>query len=320
MQGVDAQRLLAQLQVAVHRGQVAVDGLDQRVVDLLGDLVLKQRVLARGGIAARLGKEHVLLDGGGVGGGDGVGKLVVALVVGVVGVLAHAAVGAFQQGDEAAVGQLHVHAVGVFDGAEGEVRVGEHGIDGVGGSGHLARLGQQLLLLGRERVLLQTQLALQRAAVGLQRGLLRKVPLDLFPADAQQLGGDVGGRRAQLHGQCLRAVGQRLIGGVAVVLVAAHAGVGEQPRDGALSSLERASAREQTLGAVQLALAGGDGRDLLLCRRIVLFPNLVGGVDVLQPPLIARVHLGALLHAFHIDSLLNFSANGWARGSCRRGR
>ena len=72
VEGIVAQQLLAQAPVALPGGQVLLEDLDQVVEDLHRDVVRRQRGVQRGVIAARAGVEHILLDGGGQGGGQGV--------------------------------------------------------------------------------------------------------------------------------------------------------------------------------------------------------------------------------------------------------
>lgn len=276
----------------MHGGQVAVHGLDQRVVDALRDLVLKERLLPAGGIAPRLGKEDVLLDGGGIRRGDGVGQAAVGRVVGLIGLLAHGAVRALQERDEAAVRQLHLLAVLARDKAELHVRVGEHGVDGVRRGSHLPGLRQERLLRLAERVRLQAQLALQQAAEALQLRVRAQDGLDLLAAERQDLRAKVGRCRAPAPPPgTARGSAQALVGRVAVVLVPAHARIGVQAGQQELRLLQGAQGLGELL--LQLSGKGGDARGGGLRLLEVLLPRLVRGVDVLQFPQEARIHLRA---------------------------
>ena len=305
MQLVHTQRLLAQRQIAVHGGQVTVHRLDQRVIDAFGNLVFKQAHLPRAGITARPCKEGVLLDRSGVGRGNGVGKLVILFVIGFVSITAHAAILALQQRDESAAGQGHGLAVLALDLTEGKVRIGEHGIDGVGRAGHLACLSQQLFLFRRKRMRFQAQHAFQLAAIALQLRQFGKELFHLLMTDADQFRIEERGGGHQLHQQRLCAIRQRLIGGVAVVLIAAHPRIAVQTDANETCFLLTGAGSQKTLRRIHGARAFRNARNQAARLGIVLFPLFIVGVDIFQFPLPAGIHFRSY-SIFHFQAHLIF--------------
>ena len=142
-----AQQLLAQAPVAVPGGQVLLEDLDQVVENFHRDIVGSQRGVQGGGIAARPGVEHILLDGGGQGGGEGVLEVQVAIGVVLPGGAAHLPVGVGDQGSDAGLTDLQLGAIAGLRRLEGQLGVVEGVIDGCGGEEWVIGHRQHLLHL-----------------------------------------------------------------------------------------------------------------------------------------------------------------------------
>ena len=206
VQRVNAQHLFAQTDIAVHGGNMLADRGDEVVVDLGGHILPRhghragRRVIAGGGLGGGS------LDGTGVGRGEGVDVLAVALVVAVEGVLSQGAVRAHLQRHKVGAGDLDGLAAAVLDGIKQQVGVLQIVVD-LGRRRHdLAEAGQQLFLSLGQGVGLAAQQILEVEFVVRDGGIV-----------------DDGGQRLLRQGQDLRlGKGQR--GGHLDVL-AADAGV-----------------------------------------------------------------------------------------------
>ena len=154
MQLVHAQQLLAQADVAVELVQIGVHGVHQVVIDLgrhpgVADGGGQGGVVLPGG-----GEELALLHLGAEHRRSGVLEAAAGVVILLIGGAAQLPVLAHLVGDEGGVGQGQEIAVPIHRVGEGEIGVGELGVDVVRGLGHLPGGGQQLLLRVRQGVLL----------------------------------------------------------------------------------------------------------------------------------------------------------------------
>ena len=206
MQRVNAQHLFAQADIAVHGGNMLADRGDEVVVDLGGHILPRHGHRAGGRVIAGGGLGGGSLDGTGVGRGEGVDVLAVALVVAVEGVLSQGAVRAHLQRHKVGAGDLNGLAAAILDGIKQQVGILQIVVD-LGRRRHdLAEAGQQLFLGLGQGVGLAAQQILEVEFVVRDGGIV-----------------DDGGQRLLGQGQDLRlGKGQR--GGHLDVL-AADAGV-----------------------------------------------------------------------------------------------
>ena len=206
MQRVNAQHLFAQADIAVHGGNMLADRGDEVVVDLGGHILPRHGHRTGGRVIAGGGLGGGSLDGTGVGRGEGVDMLAVALIVAVEGVFSQGAVRAHLQRHKVGAGDLDGLAAAVLDGIKQQVGVLQIVVD-LGRRRHdLAEAGQQLFFRLSQGVGLAAQQILEVEFVVCDGGIV-----------------DDGGQRLLGQGQDLRlGKGQR--GGHLDVL-AADAGV-----------------------------------------------------------------------------------------------
>ena len=225
-QVVQAQQFLAQSHVAVHGGQVGVDHVDQVVVYVRGDVIVEHGGFQRGAESADAGHCHVLLDAVGVQRRHGVPVVFVLRIHVFVCFPAHPSVLAGEQADVASVGHLGLFALLVQNGAELEVRVGQHGVGVVHHSADLRQLRQQFFLLIREDVRLVPQDLVQKMRVDCETRLCFDPAAQPVRGDARQFRREEARR---FHDACVghhRLIRQRLEFRDAVILAAAQTCVG----------------------------------------------------------------------------------------------
>ena len=324
VQNRHADLLLLDGKILVQRPDAAVHRLDQAVVHLFVDLIREHGGLTAAVKVMRAAVEDISLDLTGVGRGNRIAELVVAVHNVGVGRLAHGAILAGEQGEQARVRQLHLFAVFAAGLAQIHIGVGEHFIGGCRRVAGVARHGHQLFLAGRQRVRLHAQHAGEIAVVFRKRRVCDHL-LDFALFKRQQLRlHERAGRRHNAR-QRARAVAHRLIFRVRAVLVVFHHRIrmqrekhlvhphhrGKRVKHGLAPMAQRARALGKRLG---LRLDGGKS----------LLPRLVAGVNPGQIPRIARVNVLSGQFLFHMSNTLstrfNFSGSGAARGCVRRAR
>ncbi len=206
---VVAQGLAADAPVAVPGGQVRLEDLDQVVEDLGGHVVGEERGLQRRVVPARAGVEDVTLEAPRLQPGDGVLEGQVGVGVVLPGGATHLPVHVGDQVVDAALPQLHLLAVLVAGGLEGQVGVGEHAVGVLGAAQRIRGQRQNLLDRGGAHVLLLALEILQVVAVDGQLGLLIEPVVEGVEPDGHQLGLDEGRRRGSLGAQAARLAGPR---------------------------------------------------------------------------------------------------------------
>mmetsp|Transcript_6014 Transcript_6014/g.23952 ORF Transcript_6014/g.23952 Transcript_6014/m.23952 type:complete len:557 (-) Transcript_6014:1630-3300(-) len=243
-----AQHLLAQLEVAVQRGQSAAHLGHQRAVDRLGHGLRPQAHRDSAGVAAQLGHRGVVPHH--IAQRHAIGVLVLAdrAEEGIEDLLAHRAVGALAQQAVAGV----VDALGLATDAEFRpLRVGveQQRARLAGRTAHRAERGNDRLALGAQRMPGQPQAVAQvlgmllQPRLGLQEGghpgLSERLDLGLHP----------GQRAPELAIQLAGQIAALLVGAVAVVGGLLHAGVHAQPVKAQGGRAQGVEPGQQALGA-----------------------------------------------------------------------
>ena len=172
MKLVNAQKLFAHGDIAVHLVHVGVNGVDEIHVHALRNLCPVERGGQRGGVLPRLGEEPELSKLRVKGGGKGVFELVETRIIGCKGVPSQLPVPAFKQGDEGRGGQRVRIALAVGYVWEREVRVSENAADIVRRVRHFTGGSEQPFLGGRENVRGTAPDALNGAAVSFKLAAL----------------------------------------------------------------------------------------------------------------------------------------------------
>ena len=180
MQLVHAQQLLAQRHITVHFVQVPVHGFNQVGVDLGFHLVGIQRSLQCAVIVPCRGKELQLLKLCVQRCGNGVFHLAEACVIGLKGISAKRAVGAFQQRHKRARCERVHLTLPVAHLGEAQICISQHAADVFRASCHLACCCQQAFFRCREHMCLQPSHGCNRPAVCFQGLLFGEKPFHRF--------------------------------------------------------------------------------------------------------------------------------------------
>ena len=115
---IQPQNLLFQAVIAEQDIQMAGNSIDHILVDLRRHVVGEQRLFQCGAVMPHLGRNLFCFDLSGVEGGKGIGKLPVACIERGECRLAHFAVRGAQIHGVIGIGQLHLIALCIADGAE----------------------------------------------------------------------------------------------------------------------------------------------------------------------------------------------------------
>ena len=279
--------------IMVQGGQLAVDRLDQIVVDRLRHVVRKHGRLEGRRVVPRLGIVNVLLHRRTERGRQ---RVLVGLVLGIVGLeraRADVAVGRTEKGDEVAVAQFQLLALFVLHRAELEIAVGQLAENLDRRLRHLVLHRQQPLFLLAERVRLEADDPRKQQLVRGQRlGLQELVNLrrgnreDLRIHEARSLG--------RLGGYPHEAAHHPLIDAVRLVLAGFQVGVMRQAVAHAVEVQIEGNALGQRVGAVgQVALKLFVAVETLPPGDKRRFPGIVIGVEARQVPGVGRIDLAA---------------------------
>ena len=294
LQLVNAEHFLAQGNVAVHGGHVAMHGFDEVGVHLGGNLVARKRRFQRGIVAARVGEELQLLVLRSQRCGKGVAELVIGGVQAFVGGFTQRAVGRHHQRDVAAVRYRVLVALCVGCVGEGEVGVVQQAEDVVGLVGHVACGGQQLLFGGGEHVCAALEDNVQAAAVHLKAGLGGIERLHLVLGKREQLGSEPGAGAGKGNPQRHNLAGVILIARLPGVLVAFALGVVHQFGKGQVGLAVQLQVGQQVGGGLaDLSLVGGELRRKLLCCLQRGFERCIVGEDAGKVPAVLLFYLVA---------------------------
>lgn len=287
MQSRQTQHLTLEVEIVVDGLHVAVDGINEVVVDDGGDLVVVGGGLDAGLEAADLGQGGSLLDGVAQQSGEGVAKLLVGLIELLKRCAADASVLAGQAEHIGGIGELHQLALLVADLAEGEVGVGEDALHlGVAAQAD-ADVGQQLLLVVGQGVLAVAAAELNGAAVLVQRRKLCVPCLKGLILDLHQHGGEEEGGRICVICQVCNSVAERKILVVRLVQIGGQEGKLIELGDHAVQLGAGLQGIIEPLGGLchGVAVAGKIG-DKFLRAGIIGLEIGLGGVDAGQIPLI----------------------------------
>ena len=294
---VQAQGLLAHLDVAVQQRQVLPDCGHQVVVDQLRHLVLRQGVLAAGSVIPGLGVEHRLLDICGKCSRQGIAKLPVHAVQAQERVPADSAVLVLHQGNVIAVGNRHLLTVLTGDGGELHIRVVEH-VENLGSSlSGVVGLGQKLFHGTGQRMLPLPQNPFHQAAVQTDSIFRLHVGGQQGRIHFQDFRHNEGRALRGLKGQGLDPPEHVLVGLFGRVLVGAHPGVHVKALDIQRNPVVKFQAAVQRVGGLRQCtpkfpiLFHPGGR--LLKQRL---PGLVVGHHVLQFPCMIHICFTAFFH------------------------
>ena len=292
MQLLHAQHLLAQADVAVHRGHMLAHGGNQIVVDLGGNVLPCHGHSAGGFIVAGVCFRHRSLDRTGIGGGKGVDVLAVALVEAAEGILAQNAIVVHLQGNKAGAGDLDILTGGILGGFKHQIGIVKTLVR-LGGCLHdLPEAGKQLFLGLAQGMGLAAQQVLQhKFVVGNGGGVDQGV--QLFLRQTQQFGLEEGQRSDHLDILAADA-GVHTLGVLgAGILVVALGGVAVQALQLALQSGLGIQIGFQRVGIVQLARKGSDSVNVGIQRGKCGFPRGIVGKHGRQIPLVAGIQLAA---------------------------
>ena len=226
VQFIQPHQRLAQRQILIQHRNRGVHFADEVVVDARGDFQRFHAGIAGGGVMAGARLEHVVLHAAVVRCGDGAAETAVGVHDAVERRFAHVAAVRADELGICAFSQLSSRAVGHLHGREGHIHVGQHPEDVVRCLGDLPHHGEQLLLLGRQRVrLLANQVAQERVIIRHCRisGDFRQQRI----IQREQLRLKEGHRGGQLYAHLGRTRTKSLRNRVAVVRFAAQERVGE---------------------------------------------------------------------------------------------
>ena len=300
----DAEQALAQAHIAVHGGEIVVNGLDEVVVNLNRRLGIGESRMQRGGIAARVRKELQLLHLRAEDRRGGVAELAVYRVQRVKRGLAEHAVVGLHERDERAVRDGVFIAVLVHRVREFEVGVVEHGVNVIRAGGHFACSGEDCLLLVGQHMLTASADAVDVQAVQLQLGCFGVQTVHVLIADGEQLRGLESGGGLKLDRKACHLRDHFLIRRHAGILIAAALCIVHDRVERKTDLVVQTEKAQQGLAALrQMAAEGGNARNELLRCGKRFAPCVVGREQVLDRPFILRCDVLACrdLSGFHID-------------------
>ena len=189
---------------------------------------MKERGLASARVVAGLGVVDVFLHRAGVRGGERVLVAFVLLVVLVKRFLADVAARRAQEAGERSVRELDRFALLVLNHAELEVGIGELAKHAVGGAGHFALHGEQLLFAGAERVRLVADQAFELQPIWFE--LLRlDVLFEFLFREGQDFRANKAGGFAGMCGGVIVAAAHSLVAAVGHVFRGFEMGVRAEP-------------------------------------------------------------------------------------------
>ena len=306
MQLVELERLPAQLQIAAHVAQTAVDRGDERVVERNGHVIAEQRRGAGALIAAHGREVTVELDRAGIGRRERIDEALEGMGILFKRLPADAAVLAYAIDGHCAMGQRRGPAVLAGDRLERHVDAFKHveyvrrRLRGV------AQQRQHPLALCVEGVAAGAADVVDHVAVGRKTRAFHELgePLRL---DGEDLGIDKRGRRLKL-GQHADAAGFHLLAvRIAVVARFAQKGVGVQPFGALRGAHDRLQPIRERFGRLsQRSRQAAERADGLRHARHVRLPCGAVRINGRQIPGVARVHFPPVLQ-FHVHISLRFS-------------
>ena len=270
---------------------MGVDHVDQVVVYVRGDVIIEHGGFQRGTESADAGHGHVLLDAVGIQRRHGVPVVFVLRIHVFVCFFAYPSVLAGEQADVASVGHFGLFALLVQDGAELEVRVGQHGVGIVHHPADLRQLRQQFFLLIREDVRLVPQDLVQEMRVDCETRLCFDPAAQPVRGDARQFRREEARR---FHDACVghhRLIRQRLEFRDAVILAAAQTCVGIGFAELALDGISVLQRSQQRLGTVVQA-------------ALILLESLREFQALLQILFASGSHF---VHRFHVPGIFSGS-------------
>ena len=171
VQFVHAKESLAQTDIAIHFVKIGIDGSQQVIVYIGGDIVVADGCLQGGRIFAGFGIKHQLLHLTAVETGQGILELLIGLIHFIKGFFPHAAVGGLQQRAVPAMGDADGLSLFICHLRQLQVGIVKYGEGLVGNAGHFLRHGQQALHFRGQAVGLQPLNFLNVFAVCFQAGL-----------------------------------------------------------------------------------------------------------------------------------------------------